>query len=327
MRRPGLSTLAVCLALAAAPALPAADAAAAKPFSFAVIGDVPYGSTQLAKFPGRIAQINADPRVKLVAHLGDISSPINCSNSYYAKVKSAFNRFADPLIYTPGDNEWADCHRADVGAGSPLKRLAAVRRVFFPKPGRTLGKTTAAVTPQSKYPENVRLKRAGIIFGALHAVGSKNDLSAWTGLGYSSPTAAQRSEVTARTKAGISLIRSTFAQAKASKARAVVLLTQADMFVGSGSTYKAAYRPLVRAIAAESTRFGRPVFLFNGDTHAYRSDRPLTSSKWLSFYGIAKKVPNLRRVSIQGGTSFKEWLRVTVVNKASVLKIERVRFR
>ena len=327
MKRLGLSSLASCLALGVALALPASGAAAAAPFSFAVIGDAPYGSAQLAKFPGRIAQINADPQVKLAAHLGDISSPINCSESYYAKVKSTFNRFADPLVYTPGDNEWADCHRADVGAGNPLKRLAAVRRVFFPKPGRTLGKTTAAVTAQSGYPENVRLKRAGIVFGALHAVGSNNDLSAWTGLGYSSPTSAQRSEVSARTKAGVSLIRSTFAQAKASKARAVVLLTQADMFVGSGSTYKTAFRPLVRAIAAESAAFGRPVFLFNGDTHAFRSDKPLTSPKWLSFYGISKKVPNLRRVSIQGGASLTEWLRVTVVSKASVLKIERIRFK
>lgn len=327
MRRPGLSALAFCLALGVALGLPAAGAAAATPFSFAVIGDVPYGSTQLRKFPGRIAQINADPQVKLVAHLGDISSPINCSDSYYAKVKSTFNKFADPLIYTPGDNEWADCHRAEVGAANPLNRLAAVRRIFFPTPGRTLGKTKAAVTPQSRYPENVRLKRAGITFGALHAVGSNNDLSAWTGLGYSSPTSAQRSEMTARTKAGVSLIRSTFAQAKASKARAVVLLTQADMFVGSGSTYRAAFRPLVRAIAFESAKFKRPVFLFNGDTHAFRSDKPLASSKWLSFYGITKKVPNLRRVSIQGGASLKEWLRVTVVSNASVLRIERVKFK
>lgn len=86
----------------------AAPATAAGPYAFAVIGDVPYGSTELAAFPGYIAKINADPNVSLVSHLGDISSPLNCSSSYYATIKGQFNTFSDPLVYTPGDNEWAD---------------------------------------------------------------------------------------------------------------------------------------------------------------------------------------------------------------------------
>lgn len=44
-----------------------------------------------------------------------------------------------PLVYTPGDNEWTDCHRVNNGAYDPLDRLAAVRKTFFPRPGFTLG--------------------------------------------------------------------------------------------------------------------------------------------------------------------------------------------
>ena len=64
-----LAAAALSLTFTAAAAEPAA---AATPFSFAVIGDTPYGSTQLSVFPQRIGQINADSQVQLVTHLGEI---------------------------------------------------------------------------------------------------------------------------------------------------------------------------------------------------------------------------------------------------------------
>ena len=44
------------------------------PFTFAVIGDIPYGDAQIARFPRVVDQINADPAVAFVDHLGDIKS-------------------------------------------------------------------------------------------------------------------------------------------------------------------------------------------------------------------------------------------------------------
>lgn len=299
----------------------APPATAAEPFAFAVIGDVPYGSTQFAAFPRQVDQINADPQVQLASHLGDLSSPLDCSNSYYSTIKSQFDRFADPLVYTPGDNEWADCSRAAVGAANPLERLAAVRSTFFPSPGVTLGQNSMNVTEQSGYPENVHFTRDGISFAAVHIVGSNNDLNTWSG--YSAPTTAQKAEVTARTNAGISLIRNAFAAAKSSGSRAVVLITQAGMFAPGtqGSTYRTAFQSTVRAIASESGSFGKPVFLINGDTHSFASDRPLTTSKWKSFYGISSSVSNLSRVTIKGGN---EWMKFTVVSTSAVLQAQRV---
>src|SRR6476619_1046953 len=48
------------------------DAGPEGAYSFAVIGDVPYGDAQVAAFPGWIRQINADPAVRSVVHVGDI---------------------------------------------------------------------------------------------------------------------------------------------------------------------------------------------------------------------------------------------------------------
>ena len=205
-------------ALALTPVL-AAPVVAASPFSFAVIGDMPYGAAQLSVFPQRIGQINADPDVQMVGHLGDIGGPPNCSDSYYSTIKSNFDLFSDPLLYTPGDNEWSDCSDASVGAANPLNRLAAIRQVFFPQPGRSLGQNPVDVTAQPGYPENVLLQQQDITVGMVHIVGPSNGLGWWSG--NTAVTPEQKAEVVARTAADISLIRSVFATAKTNNSRAV----------------------------------------------------------------------------------------------------------
>jgi hypothetical protein len=111
--------------------------------TYAVIGDFPYGPEKRAEMPGLIAMINADPAVERVVHLGDIKAGSNsdCSDAYFADIRAQFDTFDDPLVYTPGDNEWTDCHVASKNNGlyTPTERLVAVRNVFFPKVGRTLG--------------------------------------------------------------------------------------------------------------------------------------------------------------------------------------------
>jgi hypothetical protein len=57
---------------------------------------------------------------------------------------------------------------------NPLERLDKIRRIFFPRPGLTLGENQVPVWPESRsgYPENVRYRRAGVSFAAVHVVGS-----------------------------------------------------------------------------------------------------------------------------------------------------------
>lgn len=297
------------------------SAAATTPFAFAIIGDVPYGSAQITAFPGYISKINADPEVQLVSHLGDLSSPLDCSTSYFSSVRSHFDLFADPVVYTPGDNEWADCWRAPVGAGAPLTKLAEVRQTFFPVPGTTLGTGQIPVTAQPSYPENVTFDLDSLTFGTFHAVGSFNDLVPWNGA--RSPSAAQTAEVAARINAAVQSITETFARAGLVGSRAVVLITQADMFIpNQGAVYRSGFQKIVQTIAAQSALFARPVFLINGDTHSYRSDKPLTLASWRSYYGIPSSVANLSRITIRGGTS--EWTKFTVVSSSAVLQVQRV---
>jgi hypothetical protein len=118
--------LAGAAALAATVAL-ANSAVAAASTTYAVIGDTPYGSTQVANFPNDVADINADPAVALGIHLGDIKNGSSrCDTSYFEQIRADFDLFQDPLVYTPGDNEWTDCHREQ--RRLLARRPGAVRR-------------------------------------------------------------------------------------------------------------------------------------------------------------------------------------------------------
>ncbi len=293
-------------------------------YTIAVIGDIPYGPAQIANFPNVVSQINADKDTRLVIHLGDIKSGSSvCSDTYFQSIKTEFDKFVDPLVYTPGDNEWTDCHRVNNGGYNPLERLAAIRTLFFPKPGKTLGQHSVGVKSLAKagFPENVMFARADIGFGVVHIVGSNNSLVPWSGLGFAAPTVEQLAEVNARTAAVESIIRSVFRNAREEDQRAVVLALQADMFDSTipgapGSLVFAqwsGFQPIVRLISEESARFGKPVYLFDGDSHVFHVDHPLAQgSGWLAFYGVNTPAPNLTRITVDGSTGANNWLKVTL---------------
>ena len=133
--------------------------------TIAVFGDWPYSQNLLDKSKLLTDSVNADRNVSLVIHVGDIHSgsmpctsagilpPIPKSNpGWNQAVYYAFQQFKAPVVYTPGDNEWSDCHKTkQLSAGDPLKELASLRTLFFAKPGKTLGMTEKTVYSQATY--------------------------------------------------------------------------------------------------------------------------------------------------------------------------------
>jgi hypothetical protein len=314
----------VALAVASAPLAHAASGSVppgqTKPgqYSFAVIGDVPYGTSQAAAFPAWISEINAaDP--EFTVHVGDIKNGSSrCDDDYYRAIKADFDQFEEPLVYTPGDNEWTDCHRANNGSYNPLARLAFDRSVFFSHPGTTLGQDPMRVASQAAagFPENVSWREQGVDFATLHVVGSNDDLFAWTGIGNATATPEQVAEERARMANAIALVHTTFANARQRHDRAVSLFMQADMFDPTFTVTWAddsAFQPLVQTLIDESNAFNGDVYLFNGDSHVYNADHPLASgSKWLSFYGVTGSADRLQRITVDGSSNNKDWLSVTI---------------
>ena len=282
----------------------------ANAYTLAVVGDTPYGAAQVERFPELIADINGDPKVDLVLHVGDIKNgSTRCDDSYFARIAGDFDDFKDPLVYTPGDNEWTDCHRANNGGYLPTERLAAVRETFFPVPGTTIGGRKLRVEDQAGFPENVVWERSGVVFAALHVVGSSNGLAPWFG-GAETPEQKQErlAEVEARTAAALDWIDVAFDRAEAQDAQGVLLAMQADTELGGSG-----FTEIRERIADRAAAFDRPVLLVQGDSHRYLVDQPF------------EEAPNLTRLVVEGET-VDEWLRLTVDPKTdAVFSWERIR--
>jgi hypothetical protein len=315
---------AVALLSAGIAAAGLADPASAEPvksgpgFSFAVIGDTPYGSAALAKFPQNVAALNADSSLDFVVHVGDIKNGSTvCSDEYFDQIRADFDQFTHPLVYTPGDNEWTDCHRANNGAYNPLERLAKVREIFFPTPGKTLG-ATMPVASQADLglPEDVSFTRNRIAFAAVNVPGSNNSTLPWTGLGMTAPTPEQLAEVQHRTDAVIAELKTTFANARQRSDRSVVVFQQADMFDPTYSVQWgdiSAFKPIVQTLVDEASTFDGDVYLFDGDSHVFNADRPLAAgSSWLAKYGVTGHADNLQRITVDGSSNATDYLRVTI---------------
>jgi hypothetical protein len=290
------------------------------PFDLAVFGDTPYGATQIADVPSFIASLDRDPTIVESVHLGDIKNGSSrCDDPYFKFVFDSFNALQRPFLYTPGDNEWTDCHRANNGAYDPLERLAAIRALFFPLPGQSLGHgkrqvlTQASLEGFSTFVENQLWVEGGATFCMVHVVGSNNSLLPW----YTDDTSGTRmddparrlAEEQARNAANLAWLDRAFATAKLYDSAAVVLLMQADMWDAGPSD---GFNDTVQRIASSTLAYGRPVLLMQGDSHVFKVDNPLAAGDLL--HGVTTPVPNLTRVVVQGSTTapLSEWLKVHI---------------
>ena len=287
--------------------------ASANPLDIAVIGDVPYGPIATEHYPELIAGINGDPKVRRVVHVGDIKAgAAECTDEWYAFIRSSFDDFKDPLVYTPGDNEWTDCHRPNNGSYNPLERLDRIREVFYEEPGVTMGRRSMRVETQPGFPENQHWIESRVVFVTAHAVGSNNGLGTWTG--ESGPTPEQLAAFSARDAANRAWIEHAFDLAEEMGAAGVAVFIQADMWsngIVAGSASHTGHQAFVETLAGRAYDFGKPVVLVVGDTHRYRVLQPLVGD---ATYGIGFDVPNLTQVTIEQTIRDADivWLRLHV---------------
>jgi hypothetical protein len=298
----GLAFASAIVSVAMAPAVASAGSgntsdSSAKPLTLAVIGDVPYGTAQEATFSSLIDAINVDPTVRIAVHVGDIKNgSTTCTDERFASIATAFATFEDPLVYTPGDNEWTDCHRVNNGSFNPLERLAAVRQLFFSEPGTALGRHPMRVDFEPSLVENVRWIESQVAFATLHVIGSNNGLAPWSGLGFAAPAPEQSAEVMSRIDATIAWIDETFDAAEDSDLSGVVLFMQADTWSPSPGS---AQQAIVDEIAQRTASFGGKVLLVQGDSHVFTVDNPLG-------------LDNFTRIIVHGETLPFEYLRLTI---------------
>jgi hypothetical protein len=256
-------------------------ALSASEVTFIALGDLPYGKDDSAGFRYRqlIATINQS-RHEFSIHVGDIKSGSSvCSDEELLRQREHFNLYERPVIYTPGDNEWTDCHRKSNGGYDPLERLARLRSVFFSSLS-SMGKRSMQVATQpqeqpqfSQFVENRRWQKNSILFLTVHIVGSNNNFES------RDPKAV--AEFFDRDRANIGWINAAFDLAERENLEAIVIAFQADVLESasrfsqfpSHSGFKASVGD---TIIPRSRKFGRPVLLISGDSHEFKFGQPFT---------------------------------------------------
>jgi hypothetical protein len=314
----------------------------AKPFDFVALGDTAYKLPEdLPAYDALIDRINA-AKPAFSIHVGDIWGANPCTTAEYEKVRARFERFAAPVMYTPGDNEWVDCREpevleayvrylrnqatpADLALLGPLRgfdaaftrrgytdvvaRLADLRQVFFSQ-ARSLGKKPIPVVRQADVgdfkdiPENVSWSYGGVRFATVHVPGSQNDFYINDG--------NVASEAVHRHNAGIAWLQRTFAEATKENAAAVVIAMHAQLFLdGDGDDEfglpvrgggEGPFYWVARAIRDFGTEFGKPVLLVHGDFHELIIDKPF---RVVTGETTPAKYDNITRLQVYGAPDLK----------------------
>jgi hypothetical protein len=291
-------------------------------------GDLPYSSTQEAALPTLIGDMNASD-IQFSVHDGDLKqgSGSLCDDALYQRALGWFNSFDKPAMFTPGDNDWTDCDRASNGGYSSLERLDHERQVFF-STDQSLGrhtltqevqtaKTCLGVAGPTACVENRRWTFKNVVYATLNVQGSCNNLC---------DTSPDQAEWQARNQADIDWLDQTFAEAKATNASAVMLISQADPGWDANDGQRAplrnaktlaetdgqpdGFQSFLVELRKQTIAFGKPVAYVHGDSHYFRIDKPLLDTN-------GARIQTFTRVETFGdnqatGTDDVQWLKVLV---------------
>jgi len=269
------ASTATCAAFLVACGSPPPPAAQLPPnaFAFGVFGDGPYRSWEVARYK-RLLKDVSESHVQWLLHVGDLFW-YPCSDANLASSLDMLNAVQVPVIYTPGDNEWTDCHEDIAGPFAPLDRLEQIRRTFFRRPQLSLGAHPIALESQaqdsswSEFVENKRWRFGGFLFITIHIVGSGNALAKYPGR-----TAMDDAEAARRTSAALAWLDQAFALATRDSLRGLVVAMHADPGFEVDAGAYPAYVGLVDTLAQLTKAFARPVLLIHGDGHDYHVDHP-----------------------------------------------------
>jgi hypothetical protein len=271
MRRAGV----VILLLAPACSPPPPRALPPNAIAFGVFGDGPYNPWEEPRFRRLIADVNG-ANLRWLVHVGDLlGSP--CSDSMLAQRFAMLKTMRVAVVYTPGDNEWTDCHYENSGRFDPHERLQHIRKTYFAQPHQSIGGAPMPVETQSdssgwsEFVENVRWRFGGFLFVTIHMVGSQN-----AGRRYSGSSPAQDAEVQRRGDAAIHWLDVAFQVARQDSLRGVVVAMHGDPGFETPGGARAGYERLVDTLTAQVSAFQGSVLLIHGDFHDLTMDHPLT---------------------------------------------------
>jgi hypothetical protein len=261
----------------------------ANPVRFVALGDMPYRSADEPAFASLITEIN-QTNPAFTVFVGDTKSGGSpCTNAYLESILESFSRFENALIYTPGDNEWTDCHRPSAGSFDPEERLQFIRKLYFPN-SYSLGKKPLHLIRQADlnpkfnvFVENAYWINGSTLFATVHVVGSNNNFE-------------NTSEYAMRNRANLAWLDYVVKVAQERALDHLVIAMQADLFYSAeqASSAKSGLRETIGRLNQLLSQWNKPALVIHGDSHQLIIDQPFKHP------GSKRVIERAYRVQVMG---------------------------
>ena len=315
------AALAAIVACAAATGARASEAGTGAPrYAFAVLTRAIASAADESTVQRSLEDIARERDMAFVVYDGNLKGAREaCSDSIYSARAQLLEASRVPLVFVPGQHDWADCGGAQ-GSGryDALERLDFLRQTLFGD-STSMGQRPFALTREGEmarfhpYRENVRWLADETVFVDLNVVGGNNRYSSAGG---------RNGEFDDRAIATAFWLEHAAEYAKRRAARALVVFIEADPdfaryehaerfgWLRFGRTRpRDGYLEFKRSLVKAAQTFRGPIILIHDGTRTlaggFAIDQPLFDDK-------GERVQNLTRIALAPRDPAAQWLRVDV---------------
>jgi hypothetical protein len=209
---------------------------------------------------------------KFSIHLGDTKGYGDCGNEFQMKQRHIFASFENPVVYAYGNNEWAECWRANRNSGDPVAILDNMRQIFNGE-AASMGKNKMPVARQSdqgtfsKYAENVTWHTEDVSFATINLTGSYNNMNV--------RDEALWREFMERELANIAWLETVFENAVTRGDKGLIIAFHSDIFDEALDFAGGPFRKVLDTIKVGATKFKGQVLVIHGHHHEFIVDKPI----------------------------------------------------
>ncbi|MBY4898753.1 metallophosphoesterase [Cupriavidus sp. AU9028] len=264
----------------------------------------------------RLLESLAQRKVDLVVHAGGIKGDTeSCGDPLLGSRLQLLNQSPVPVLFVPGETEWAECGKHVAGSFDPDERLARLRELYFPD-DRTLGEKALPVMRQSdqakfrSYRENARLVLGNVLLVGLNVPGDNNNYRYEAG---------RNGEFEDRREANRQWLARAFSLAQQEEMSGIVLVMHADPLFANGwekrgkpslldgfirGRQRDGYLEIKRQLRELVADYRGRVLLVHSSYNGFGIDTPLRDTQ-------GKVLRNFTRVALPVGSP-RQWTELTI---------------
>ncbi|WP_011297292.1 hypothetical protein [Cupriavidus necator] len=315
-----LPLLAAMSVSAAAPARRAGKTSGPETIRIALLADLPQWPAAEDRFAA-LLDLLAERKLDLVVHAGGIKGDTeSCGDAVLQARQHLLDQSPLPLVYVPGETDWAECHLPVNGNFDAVERLNRLRELFFPEDA-TLGRHPRAVVRQSdqamfrSFRENVRISLGNILLVGLNVPGDNNHYRNEGG---------RNGEFEDRREANRQWLARAFSIAQQHGMTGLIIVAHGDPQFGNGWEKRGkpslldgfmrrrprdGYLEFKRQLREMAGRYRGQVLLVHASSNGFRTDKPLRDT-------TGKAMQNFTRVALPAGTT-AQWTELIVTPQAA----------